>query len=47
MDYLKLLKEDISFNAQNPRYANDEPQDYKYGDRYDGYWTKMTNTNLS
>jgi GNAT superfamily N-acetyltransferase len=45
MDYLKLLKEDISFNAQNPRYANDEPQDYKYGDRYDGYWTKMTENN--
>jgi hypothetical protein len=45
MDYLKLLKEDISFNAQNPRYANGEPQDYKYGDRYDGYWTKMTENN--
>jgi GNAT superfamily N-acetyltransferase len=45
MDYLKLLKEDFSFNAQNPRYANDEPQDYKYGDRYDGYWTKITENN--
>lgn len=45
MDYWKIFNEDIAFNAANPRYRNDAPDDDEYGERRNGFWIKITENN--